>query len=85
MEKFVGKISDKSEHGVETAGARVIKLMDYLCDRDVCPILGKDGRLIYFDYGHFRGSFVRHHATYIDQIFRPEPGNATPTNGSPAQ
>jgi peptidoglycan/LPS O-acetylase OafA/YrhL len=69
MEKFVGKISEKVQRVAEAAGARVIKPLDYLCDRDVCPIVGQDGRLMYYDYGHLRASYVRDHATYIDQIF----------------
>jgi peptidoglycan/LPS O-acetylase OafA/YrhL len=73
MEKFVGRVSDKIERATEAAGGRVIRPMDYLCDTDVCPIVGNDGRLIYFDYGHLRGSFVRDHAAYIDQIFQFEP------------
>jgi peptidoglycan/LPS O-acetylase OafA/YrhL len=72
MENFVGKISDKIRRVAEIAGARVINPLDYLCDRDVCPIVGQDGRLMYFDYGHLRASYVRDHATYIDQIFRPD-------------
>jgi hypothetical protein len=81
MEKFVGKISDKIRRVAEAAGARVIKPLDYLCDRDVCPIVGQDGRLMYFDYGHLRASYVRDHATYIDQIFLPDVDHATPTGG----
>jgi peptidoglycan/LPS O-acetylase OafA/YrhL len=77
MEKFVGKISEKVKHVAEAAGARVIKPLDYLCDKDVCPIVGQDGRLMYFDYGHLRASFVRDHATYIDQIFLPNVDHAT--------
>ena len=69
MEKFVGKISEKVQRVAVAAGARVIKPLDYLCDRDVCPIVGQDGRLMYYDYGHLRASYVRDHATYIDQIF----------------
>ena len=85
MEKFVGKISGKIQRVAETAGARVIKPLDYLCDRNVCPILGQDGRLMYFDYGHLRASYVRDHAIYVDQIFRPEPSHAMPPKRSPAQ
>ena len=70
MERFVGKTSEKIRRAAETAGARVITPMDYLCDRDVCPILDQEGRFMYFNYGHLRGSFVRNHATYIDQIFQ---------------
>jgi peptidoglycan/LPS O-acetylase OafA/YrhL len=85
MEKFVGKISDKMQRVAEAAGARVIKPMDYLCDRDVCPNLGEDGRLMYFNNDHLRRSYVSDHATYIDQIFQPAPGHAMPTDGPSAR
>ena len=85
MEKFVGKIGGKIQRAAEAAGARVIQPMDYLCDKDVCPIFGKDARLMYFDYGHLRASFVRDHATYIDQIFHQDVDRATPTDRPPAR
>jgi hypothetical protein len=69
----------------EAAGAQVIKPLDYLCDDEFCPVADKDGRLMYFNYDHLRRSYVRDHATYIDQIFRPGSGHASPPNGSPAQ
>jgi peptidoglycan/LPS O-acetylase OafA/YrhL len=75
MEKFVGKTSEKVRTAAERGGARVIKPIDYLCDNDVCPIVGKDGHLMYFNYGHLRRSYVRDHATYIDQIFIPALGH----------
>jgi peptidoglycan/LPS O-acetylase OafA/YrhL len=79
MEKFVGKISDKIQRAAEAAGARVIKPLDYLCDSEICPIADKDGRLIYYNYGHLRRSYVRDHATYIDQIFLRDTDHANPT------
>jgi peptidoglycan/LPS O-acetylase OafA/YrhL len=82
MENFVGKIGDKIRRVAETAGARVIKPLDYLCDSEFCPIADKDGRLMYFDYGHLRASYVRDHATYIDQIVLPDVDPAAPTGGS---
>jgi peptidoglycan/LPS O-acetylase OafA/YrhL len=85
MEKFVGKISDKLQRAAKAAGARVIKPLDYLCGSEFCPIADRDGRLMYFDYGHLRGSYVRDHATYIDQIFRPDVDQALPTGASPAR
>jgi peptidoglycan/LPS O-acetylase OafA/YrhL len=80
MEQFVGKISDKIQRTAEAAGARVIKPLDYLCDSEFCPIADEDGHLIYFNYDHLRTSYVRDHATYIDQIFRPDVDRATPTD-----
>ena len=77
MENFVGKISDKIRRVAEIAGARVITPLDYLCDKDFCPIVGQDGRFMYYDYGHLRASYVRDHATYIDQIFLPPTGGSS--------
>ena len=85
MEKFVGKTDEKIQRVAEAAGARVIKPLDYLCDSEFCPIVGQDGRLMYFDYGHLRASYVRDHATYIDQIFLPDVDHATPSTGSSAR
>jgi peptidoglycan/LPS O-acetylase OafA/YrhL len=75
MEHFVGKIGGKVRRTAEAAGAQVINPMDYLCDSQVCPIFGKDGRLMYFNYGHLRASYVRDHATYLDEIFIPALGH----------
>ena len=79
MEKFVGKTDEKIQRVAEAAGARVIKPLDYLCDSEFCPIADKDGRLMYFNYGHLRRSYVRDHATYIDQIFLSDTDHANPT------
>ena len=85
MEKFVGKISDKIQRVAEAAGARVIKPLDYLCDSEFCPIADKDGHLMYYNYDHLRQSYVRDHATYIDQIFRPDVDRAMPAGGPSAR
>jgi peptidoglycan/LPS O-acetylase OafA/YrhL len=85
MEQFVGKISDKIQRTAEAAGARVIKPLDYLCDSEFCPIADEDGHLMYFNYDHLRASYVRDHATYIDQIFRPDVDHAVPNDGPPAR
>jgi hypothetical protein len=81
MENFVGRIDDKIQRAAEAAGARVIKPLDYLCDDEFCPIAEKDGHLMYFNYGHLRRSYVRDHASYIDQIFLPDINHAMPTDG----
>ena len=85
MEKFVGKTDEKIQRVAQAAGAQVIKPLDYLCDSEFCSIADKDGRLIYYNYGHLRQSYVRDHATYIDQIFRPDTDHATPTDGPSAR
>jgi peptidoglycan/LPS O-acetylase OafA/YrhL len=74
MEKSIGIIDQKIQRAAEAAGARVIKPLDYLCYDGLCPITDKNGHLMYFNYGHLRGSYVRDHATYIDQIFRQGDG-----------
>ena len=85
MENFVGKISAKIQRVAETAGARVIKPLDYLCDNEFCPIADKDGHLMYYNYGHLRQSYVRDHATYIDQIFQSDVDHPLPTHGPAGQ
>jgi peptidoglycan/LPS O-acetylase OafA/YrhL len=85
MEKVVGRTNDKVRRAAEMAGGRVIKPLDYLCDNEFCPVADKDGRLMYFNYGHLRQSYVRDHATYIDQIFRPDVDRAMPPDGPSAR
>jgi peptidoglycan/LPS O-acetylase OafA/YrhL len=85
MEKFVGKTNDKVRRAAEMAGARMINPLDYLCDSEFCPVTDKDSRLMYFNYGHLRQSYVRDHATYIDQIFQPDVDHALPTDGPSAR
>jgi peptidoglycan/LPS O-acetylase OafA/YrhL len=75
MDKIVGKTDEKIRRAAEIAGARVIKPMDHLCNKDVCPIVGEDGHFMYFNYGHLRRSYVRDHAAYLDQIFIRETGH----------
>ena len=85
IDNFAGKFSDKIQRLAEAARARVIKPVDYLCNRDVCPNLGEDGRFMYFDDDHLRRSYVRDHATYIDQIFRPDVDHPMATDGPSAR
>jgi peptidoglycan/LPS O-acetylase OafA/YrhL len=84
IQELVGKISDKIQRAAEMAGARVIKPLDYLCDEKICPI-STDGHFRYIDNYHLRASFVRDHATYIDQIFRPDVDRAMPPDGPSAR
>jgi hypothetical protein len=85
MEKFVGKTDEKIKRVAEAAGAQVIKPLDYLCDSEFCPIADKDGHLMYYNYGHLRQSYVRDHATYIDQIFLSDVDHAMPTDAPSAR
>lgn len=51
------------------AGATVIKPMDYLCG-ERCDSLDATGAPMYRDGYHLRPTFVRKHATFIDQTVR---------------
>lgn len=51
------------------AGATVIKPIDYLCN-ERCDSLDASGAPIYKDGYHLRPTFVRTHATFIDQTVR---------------
>jgi peptidoglycan/LPS O-acetylase OafA/YrhL len=75
MDSVVGRTDEKVRSAADMAGARVINPMDYLCDKDVCPIVGNDGHFMYFNYGHLRRAYVRDHATYLDEIFTPAAGH----------
>ena len=48
-------------------GVEIIDPFTYLCKNGQCPILTEDQGAIYKDLGHLSASFVRKHATYIDQ------------------
>ncbi len=48
-------------------GAGVIDPMDHLCNSIACPGRTAEGNLIYKDASHLRATFVRDHATFIDQ------------------
>jgi hypothetical protein len=59
----------------ENNGARVIDPLDTLCDRRLCPGTTTDGRAIYKDISHLRASYVRDHATFIDQTLGATTGS----------
>ncbi len=48
-------------------GATLIKPVEYLCTRDVCPVQ------FHKDAGHLRASFARHHLTYLDTTVSNRP------------
>jgi peptidoglycan/LPS O-acetylase OafA/YrhL len=73
IEKVNAEFSSLVQVMAERVGAQVINPIDYLCDERVCPI-SSDGHFRYYDYDHLRASFVRDHATYIDQIFNSPQG-----------
>jgi peptidoglycan/LPS O-acetylase OafA/YrhL len=77
VETIHADFSSKIREVAARAGARVINPMDYLCDKQVCPV-STDGQVRYIDNYHLRASFVRDHATYIDQIFHPDADHENP-------
>lgn len=51
------------------AGARVIDPLPWFCDAETCRGRTADNAIIYMDAGHLRASYVREHATFIDEVF----------------
>jgi peptidoglycan/LPS O-acetylase OafA/YrhL len=60
-------IHEKLVQLARSNGAGIIDPMDHLCDSIACSGQTADGNLIYKDGAHLRASFVRDHATFIDQ------------------
>jgi peptidoglycan/LPS O-acetylase OafA/YrhL len=85
IEKYNGEIDRRVKTVAEAAGAPVISPMDYLCNKETCPIFGHDGHLMYYNWDHLRASFVSEHAIWIDQIFNVVTDPATTRGGSHAQ
>ncbi len=58
-----------------STGAHVIDPMDWLCNNIVCRGETSEGTPFYMDSGHLRASYVRDHATFMDQILGIETGS----------
>ena len=54
----------------QAAGARIIDPFPYLCDQRRCHGRTAAGQMIYRDSDHLRSSFVREHATFIDEALQ---------------
>ena len=59
---------------VRVTGAELIAPMDYLCDRETCPAVDRDGSPIYVDNGHIRASQAVKLATFVDDVLKPSDG-----------
>ena len=64
------ELMDRIKKSAEKAGAKVINPMDYLSKDGVC-FRFLEGIPIYRDGSHLRASFVRDHATYLDETINP--------------
>jgi peptidoglycan/LPS O-acetylase OafA/YrhL len=53
-----------------SAGAILIRTVDYLCNKAICPDTASDGRPIYRDDDHLGPNFVARHATYVDRVLK---------------
>ena len=71
IERRFQPVTQRLNEVVRHSGAEVISPMDYLCDREECPALDKDGSPIYRDNGHIRASKAETLATFVDDVLRP--------------
>jgi peptidoglycan/LPS O-acetylase OafA/YrhL len=69
LDPLTDSIRSKLVVAAHDAGARVIDPMATLCDASVCTL--SNGSPIYKDGSHLRGSFVREHATFLDEVMGP--------------
>jgi hypothetical protein len=60
------------------AGAKIIDPFEWMCDAVMCPATDATGRLIYRDASHIRASYVRTHASFIDETFLPADRRTSP-------
>lgn len=49
------------------AGAKVIEPSDFLCSKNICPVLDSDGTPAYTDAGHMRPKYSRKSAVFLRQ------------------
>lgn len=53
----------------QKSGAIIIDPVEFLCKNNSCPVVMND-RPIYIDHDHFRDSFSREHAGFVDQVIK---------------
>lgn len=63
-----GFVRDRLIGIASRTGAVIVDPMAYLCNLSSCATLTAEGRLIYSDDHHFQSAWVRHNATFMDQI-----------------
>lgn len=68
VNKKYGKVQEDLRISAESAGAKVVNPMDFVCDSLVCLSVDDDGEPIYKDGTHLRPSYVRHKAHFIDNF-----------------
>ncbi|MEO8576175.1 MAG: acyltransferase family protein [Gemmatimonadales bacterium] len=63
--------SDRLRKIAANTGVTIIDPGPLLCGPEICPASTPEGEPIYRDDNHFRSGFVRRHATWIDEVFKP--------------
>ena len=70
MQITQGELMDRIKSLAEKAGAKVINPLEFLSKDGIC-FRFFDGLPVYRDGNHLRASFVRDHATYLDETIIP--------------
>jgi hypothetical protein len=65
-----GKIEDQLKKAATESGAEIIDPFKFLCASGECQTSDQAGMPIYKDGVHLKASFVRDHATFIDEVLQ---------------
>lgn len=66
----VGPVLARLSEAASSAGAVILDPVPWVCDGDVCPVVGPGGEPTHADRGHMRPWFVIERATFLDQVLR---------------
>lgn len=72
----IGPLLDRLSSVAAAAGAVVLDPVPWVCDGDVCPVVGPDGEPTHTDRGHMRPWFIIERATFLDQVLVSASGPA---------
>ena len=74
VEKFVRESAaprDRLRDIAEQTGALLIDPLNYLCSKNICPVLDLKGNPLYTDPIHMRPAYARRVATYLAPTLLP--------------
>lgn len=73
IDRALQPISNRLSDVARVTGAHIIDPMEYLCDRQVCPVVSDSGEPIYRDMWNLRPSYVATSAQFMDEVMDDSP------------